>query len=144
MWETFVWWIVFVCMYDSCMYVGLCVGNDTICLNVCTVLHDLSFSQGRWKTCYSGYFWHAWLWPAKTILPACRKFNVYLHVKNHIYLSPLSWNITNILQTGYLEYMGHTWPRPSKAISATCRKIWCLSANKKSTWSLNCFRDIIP
>ena len=38
-----------VCVYGTCMCVGLCVGNDRICLGVCSVLHDLSFSQGPRK-----------------------------------------------------------------------------------------------
>ena len=38
-----------LCVVRVRVCVGLCVGNDAIYLNVCSVLHDLSFSQSRWK-----------------------------------------------------------------------------------------------
>ena len=37
---------VFECVSGTYVF-GLCAGNDAICLNVCSGLHDLSFSQGR-------------------------------------------------------------------------------------------------
>ena len=79
-------------------------------------------------------------WPVKMILPACRKLWCLSSLKNHIYSSPLSWNITKILQTCYFGYFGHACPCPSKAI--TYSKLWCFSANKKSIWSLNFFKYI--
>ena len=30
---------------------------------------------------YFGYFGHVWPLPSKTIMPTCRKFDIYLHVK---------------------------------------------------------------
>ena len=38
-----------LCVVRVRVCVGLCVGNDAIYLNVCSVLHDLSFSESRWK-----------------------------------------------------------------------------------------------
>ena len=57
--------------------------------------------------------------------------------KNHIYSSPLSWNITKLLQTCYCGYFGHAWPR----LALICRKLWYLFVNNKTTWSLNFFTD---
>ena len=73
--------------------------------------------------------------PIKIILPTWdfkqyKDFHVHHHVKHQLYNSILSWDIAKILRT---------WPRPLKAIALTCRKLWCLSVNKKPTWSLNFF-----
>ena len=55
-------------------------------------------------------------------------------------LPPLSLDNTAILQTCYFGYFGHLWPCPPKPIAPTCMKLWCLSANKKSAWSLSFFK----
>ena len=80
-----------------------------------------------------GYFGHAWLWPAKTILSRCSKLWYLCSCKKIIFIPHL---LVEILQI-YLGYFGHTWVRPPKGIGPTCRKLWCLSANKNSTWFLN-------
>ena len=119
------------------------------CLSTCkNQLHPSLLSRDIAKilNCYYGYLRHSWLWPVKTILTACRKLylhDVYLNAKNHVYPLPLFWNITKILHSCYFGLFGHAWPRPPKEVALTCRKIWCLSANKKSTSSLNFFTDII-
>ena len=56
--------------------------------------------------------------------------------QKHVYPSPLSWNITQILQTfcsGYFENARLQWP---KMIAETCRILWCLSTKQKSTYTL--------
>ena len=99
-----------------------------------------SFKRGEYVIGYCkgitnllGYFRHAWLWPAKTILPRCSKLWCLCSCKKIIFIPHLSVEILQI----YLGYFGHTWVRPPKGIGPTCRKLWCLSANKNSTWFLN-------
>ena len=69
-------------------------------------------------------------WPVKTILPACRKLWCLSSCKNHIYPSPLSWNITKILQTCYFEYFGHASPCPPKAIAPTLEILMVICKQK--------------
>ena len=87
------------------------------------------------QTCYFGYFGHTWLWPVKTLLPACRKLWCLSLCKKIIFIPSL---FLETLQRYYkFGYFGHTWIRTSKVIAPTCRKLWCLSANEKTIWPLN-------
>ena len=86
------------------------------------------------QTFHFGYFRYTWLWPVK---------RYYQLVQNHVNPSRLSWDITKILQTCYFGYFRCAWPHPPKLITVTCRELWCLSANCKSTWSINFFLEIL-
>ena len=66
-------------------------------------------------------------------------FDVYLHAKNQVYPSLLSWNLAKIMWTCFFGYSGHAWSRPPQTTVPTRRKLWCLSKYKKSTWSLTYF-----
>ena len=71
------------------------------------------------KTCYFGYFGHAWLHRhPKIILSPCKK------------LSRLSGDDKDMqdMQASYFGYFGHAWIHTPKMIVSTCRKLWCLSA----------------
>ena len=58
------------------------------------------------------YFGCEWQYSTILIASTCRK--VYLHVKNQLHASLLSWDIAEILQTCYFGYFGHAWPSPSR------------------------------
>ena len=99
---------------------------------------SLCLSGGKsstWRYCkdmqtYFGYFGHTWLHSAKMMV-----FNVYLHAKNKLHNSLLSWDITKILSTGYFWYFGLIWLLSPKVILPSYRKHLCLSASKTSTLS---------
>ena len=58
------------------------------------------------------YFGCEWQYSTILITSTCRK--VYLHVKNQLHASNLSWDIAEILQTCCFGYFGHAWPWPPK------------------------------
>ena len=75
--------------------------------------------------------------PMKNVVSTAEKFDNYHHVKNQLYYSLLSWDITTKLGT-YIEYYKHASLLPSNMIVPTWSKIWCLFL-RKSTSSLTFF-----
>ena len=65
-------------------------------------------------------------------------FDIFLHAKNQLHPSPLSWYIVKILQT-HFGCFEHAWLRPSKTTLPASTKLWYLSWCKKSNLSLNSF-----
>ena len=88
------------------------------------------------QNCSLGYFRHAWQWPVKTILPACKKRWCFPLCKKIFFIPLLSWNITKNSQS-YFWYFRPAWPRPPKVTATTYRKLWCFSANKTLTESID-------
>ena len=74
-------------------------------------------------------FWVLWTCMATsiTIMPICRNFDIYLHVK-----------YCKLVMLSNLRMLDHTHQMP-KVLKLTCRKLWCLSTCKKSTLSLTSF-----
>ena len=56
------------------------------------------------------YFEHVWPLPSKTIMLACRSFDVYPYAKNQLHLYLLFWDIVKTLRTCYFENFGNAWP----------------------------------
>ena len=83
----------------------------------------------------SCYFGHAWLWPVKTVLPACRKLWCLSSCKK-----------SNLSHPPFLKYFKDItklsfWLRISKEKHQLVGNS-CLPANWKSTWSFN-FSEIL-
>ena len=73
--------------------------------------------------------WH------KLIASTCRKI-FYLHAKNQLHISCLSWDIAMKLESCCFGYFKHAWLWPSKTMVSALRKLWCLSSYKKTNLSL--------
>ena len=89
-------------------------------------------------------FWVLWAslnMPNKIDGQLVEKINVYLHVKNQVPHSFLSWDVAKILQT-YSGYFGHVWLWPRKMAVSTCRKFWCLPLCKKIKFTPYIFPEI--
>ena len=52
-----------------------------------------------------------------------KNFGVYLHAKNQIRPSLLSWDIAKKLQICDFEQLEHTWPQPPKTTVSICKKL---------------------
>ena len=64
---------------------------------------------------------------------------MFICMEKNKFISNFFLGIVKALQTCYFGNFGNAWPSPSKIIVSICRKLPCLSACKKSTWSLTSF-----
>ena len=85
-------------------------------------------------------FWK--LWQCLNIVIKTYSFNlkeifmcIYLHAKNQLYHSLLSYDIAKKQQTCYFGHFGHIWSHTNQTIVSIWRDLLCLSASKKVTSS---------
>ena len=94
------------------------------------------------KTCYFGYFGHAWLWPVKLHYQPKENFDVYLYARNHIYPFPLCWTITKYYKHvifSTLDMSGHAHLMQQHQLAGNSDFI-CKQNNVN--WLPQFFRDI--
>ena len=94
-------------------------------------------------TSFSGYFGHVWTLLSKTIIPACTKFDVYLHAKMWTpFLTSFLRNCKDIAKLLLCE-LWECLTIPIKIIVPICSKLSCLSACKKMNFIIHYFFKIL-
>ena len=120
-----------------------------------TTEHKSSYNNKIfYYACHSFSIFLFWkLWQCLNIVIKTHSFNlketfmcIYLHAKNQLYHSLLSYDIAKKPQTCYFGHFGHIWSHTNKTIISIWRNIWCYSASKKVTssftFSLRYYNDI--
>ena len=107
---------------------------------------DLSYviSGGNWIFKWDCVFQVGLCTPLRTMYTGMKIVLDMSHAKNQVHSWRLSWNITKIYYNiaKLLFWVPWAWLIiPTKMIISTSRKVWCLSACKKLTSSLDLSQD---